>query len=55
MGLGRAPAERFEQLVAAVTNVDTVLSREQGKVLAEATWELAYMAFPVDFLEAHVD
>ncbi|MGF7234291.1 MAG: aldehyde dehydrogenase family protein [Frankia sp.] len=53
------PAERFERLEAALaavdlTDRDRLLTREQGKPLAESTRELGYLGFSTRLLSEHL-
>ncbi|MFH5824673.1 aldehyde dehydrogenase family protein [Georgenia sp. AZ-5] len=55
-----SPQERFDAIAKAVesvevTGIDELLTRENGKILAEAQRELQYMSFPVKFLAPHVE
>ncbi|WP_198152830.1 aldehyde dehydrogenase family protein [Pseudofrankia sp. DC12] len=56
----RTPRARYDLLAAAlagadVTGADVLLTRENGKVLADSTRELGYLDFPVRFLAEHLD
>jgi acyl-CoA reductase-like NAD-dependent aldehyde dehydrogenase len=52
--------ERFELIAQALAEVlgdgvDTLLTRENGKVLADSTREVQYLGYPVAFLAPHLD
>jgi acyl-CoA reductase-like NAD-dependent aldehyde dehydrogenase len=54
------PTQRFDYIRDGLADLDTVgadvlLTREQGRVLADSTRELQYLTYPVKFLESHLE
>jgi acyl-CoA reductase-like NAD-dependent aldehyde dehydrogenase len=54
------PARRYELIAAAIKGLDTagidrLLTRENGKVLADSARELGYLDYPLTFLAEHLD